>query len=55
MPRRRGFALFRSLIDDDADVAYDLERFWRGLISRFGDRHPRHDVLGQTGRLHGRL
>lgn len=33
--RRRAFALFLSLVDDDPDVAADTGVFWRRLIERF--------------------
>ena len=35
--RRRGFALFLSLVDSDPEVAYSTPEFWRGVIARFED------------------
>ena len=46
--RRRGFALFLSLLDDDAGVAYDTGRFRLGLVSRFAADSNANDALGQT-------
>ena len=46
--RRRGFALFLSLLDEDAEVAYDTGRFWRGLIARFEADSTADDALGDS-------
>jgi hypothetical protein len=46
--RRRAFALFLTLLDDDGDVAFDTGRFWRGVIARFENDPTRADALGET-------
>ena len=53
--RRRGFALFLSLIDEDPGVPYDTGRFWRGLISRLEANPTADDALGQTVAAWGAL
>lgn len=46
--RRRAFAMFLSLLDEDPQVAGDTGRFWQRLIERF-ESHPTADqVLART-------
>lgn len=46
--RRRAFALYLTLLGDDAEVAYDTGRFWRAVIARFEADPIRDDALGRT-------
>ena len=44
--RRRGFALFLSLLGSDAEVAHSTHQFWRGVIARF-EEDPLGGGLGE--------
>jgi hypothetical protein len=46
--RRRGFALFLSLLDADPPLAHDTGRFWRSLILRFERDPTADDAAGRT-------